>query len=294
MNKKIISNKLEGGLGNRLFMIAMGYCYAKDTDKEYYLIEQFIEPNKHSNTNYFDNIFKNLKVLENAEFDIYELNEPWNKNFSYLNIPNINENILFIGYFQCEKYFLHRKEEILQLFSINENIKIYLQDKYKKLENSIFLHLRLGDMVNHPFHGIDLIPYIKKSLNYIFNLMGKNINIYIMSDDIQLASRKLEQIINTCNYIFINNENDVNTLYLMSLCKLGGICSNSSFSWWGSYLNNNPNKIVIFPNKWVNSDSYEINIYPANSIVIDIISEVRKYLNLKNNCINIILKYLNF
>jgi hypothetical protein len=61
----------------------------------------------------------------------------------------------------------------------------------------------------------------------------------------------------------------LNTLYLMSLCKKGGICSNSSFSWWGGYLNTNPNKIVVFPNKWINTN-YIVDIQYDGSTIIDI------------------------
>jgi hypothetical protein len=181
---------------------------------------------------------------------------------------------VFSGYFQNEKYFLHRKDEIIKLFEIDSKQRQYLQSKYDKLDNSIFLHIRLNDSINHPFHGIDYISYIKKALIYVFNMIP-NIHIYIMTDDIENAIIDLKKIsdgvfmLNENNYEIIKNENDINSLYLMSLCKLGGICSNSSFSWWGSYLNTNKDKIVIFPDKWMNLN-WNVDIYYSGSQVMNI------------------------
>jgi hypothetical protein len=105
--------------------------------------------------------------------------------------------------------------------------------------------------------------------------MIPNIHIYIMTDDIENAIIDLKKIsdgvfmLNENNYEIIKNENDINSLYLMSLCKLGGICSNSSFSWWGSYLNTNKDKIVIFPDKWMNLN-WNVDIYYSGSQVMNI------------------------
>jgi len=57
------------------------------------------------------------------------------------------------------------------------------------------------------------------------------------------------------------------SIYLMSLCSKGGICANSSFSWWGSYLNPSEDKTVVMPKRWINLDK-PIDIYYENVVVL--------------------------
>ena len=107
--------------------------------------------------------------------------------------------------------------------------------------------------------------YIKNDRNFI------NAHFYILSDDIEFC--KQFDIFNKFGMrrTFIENETALNSLYIMTLCNFGGICSNSTFSWWGSYMNENPNKIVIFPDKWIENGRYgkENDIYYENSVLID-------------------------
>ena len=103
-------------------------------------------------------------------------------------------------------------------------------------------------MINNDIHGACSIEFYKKSIEYISNNVS-NPFIFIFSDDIKWARKNLK-LDYPCEYISGNNGNkNYVDMQLMSLCK-HNIIANSSFSWWGAWLNLNPNKIVIAPKQW--------------------------------------------
>jgi hypothetical protein len=112
-------------------------------------------------------------------------------------------------------------------------------------------------------HNIDLNNYYQNCLK-LLNL-NKNTCILVFSNDINYC--KNMDILKNLNIVFVEDENEINSLYLMSLCKLGGICGNSTFAWWGAYLNENEEKTVMFPDKWFNNN-WTCDIYPKNSIIV--------------------------
>lgn len=267
-----ISIILNGGLGNRMFQIASCFGISKKQNKNFSISTSHIIQNAHSNINYFESIFKKVPIDKSVKYT-YFFEEPNDCFGKYLdNIPNKDENILLSGFFQSEKYFENYKEDIYNLFEIDNLIKLYITNKYKNLENSYFLHIRRGDYldINNKHHYIFLDYYYENCLN----LLEKNCKIIVFSDDIEYC--KNMQLFKNRNIDFITNENEINSLYLMSLCKLGGICSNSTFSWWGAYLNNNPNKFVTFPDKWFNNN-YEIDIgFKGCKLISRFIKNVKK------------------
>ena len=106
---------------------------------------------------------------------------------------------------------------------------------------------------------------MKNAIEHILK-RDKNAHFYVFSDDEEYCyNYHLFQNLNKTN---ITQTNEINTLYLMYLCKKGGICSNSTFSWWGSYLNDNPKKTVIFPRKWYNKNIRN-DIYYDGSLILD-------------------------
>jgi hypothetical protein len=89
-------------------------------------------------------------------------------------------------------------------------------------------------------------------------------HFYIVSDDIEYC--KTFAGFKKINKTFIDLP-ALETLYLMSLCEKGGICGNSTFSWWGSYLNKSSQKVVTFPGKWL-KNTWKNDIYYNDSVVI--------------------------
>ena len=248
---------LKGGMGNIMFQIAILYSLSK----KYNLIPiiEHIDSTCyiHTNKEYeFTKIFK--RNINNIQYNqhYYEKDGEFS---TYINIiAKQGKNILLDGYFQNEKYFKEYKNDLIYLFNIK-----YTGNKYNG-EKKCFIHIRRGDYININLHNVNLIEYYKKSIEYIKNIHNDCI-FYIFSDDINWC--KNNDLFNSINCYFIDDLNDVETMGLMILCEYGGICANSTFSWWGVYLNENENKKMIFPKIWFNCN-WNIDIYPENSVVI--------------------------
>ena len=122
---------------------------------------------------------------------------------------------------------------------------------------------RSGDYLENEslYGGICTKKYYESAIQYIRKVV-ENPKFYIFSDEPEKAKEMLGEL-EGANYI-IDSEKDYYDMQLMSWCK-NNILANSSFSWWGAWLNNNLQKIVIAPNKWNNINRLE-NIFVNNWI----------------------------
>jgi hypothetical protein len=164
------------------------------------------------------------------------------------------KNQLFRGTWQSEKYFSNVKEIIKIRFKFKEEL---ISKKTKDLAviicqaNSVSIHIRRGDYLSdqyiNGFAGICTLDYYKKAVDYI-NSNTKGAVFYVFTDDFEWVTENF--VIPNATFIQHNTGNNSwQDMYLMSLCK-HNIIANSSFSWWGAWLNSNPHKIVIAPKKW--------------------------------------------
>jgi hypothetical protein len=164
------------------------------------------------------------------------------------------------GYWQSEKYFHHISEVIRRDFTFKSPLSDINAEIASQLVNlnGVSVHVRRGDYASNPkttaMHGLCSLDYYQASLRYIAERVD-NPYVFIFSDDIAWAKNNLE-VNFPCRYISHNQGiESYNDMHLMSLCQ-HQIIANSSFSWWGAWLNVNPDKIVIAPKKWF---SKEIN-----------------------------------
>lgn len=162
-------------------------------------------------------------------------------------------------YFQTEKYFKDFEAEIRNDFTFalppSEKNRTVWEDISS--QNSVSLHIRRWDYITNPkanaFHGSCNLEYYKRAVKYVNTKIETPI-FYIFSDDIHWVKENLV-IENKAVYIDWNNaDTNYEDMRLMSICK-HNIIANSSFSWWGAWLNKNTEKIVIAPKKWFNSDT---------------------------------------
>jgi hypothetical protein len=261
--EKIITGIICEGLGNRLFQIASLYGISKTFN---YRINFVVLPNKHSKNNY-NFILNKLEIINDVQNKI-RINE--NKMYEVDDklLENINniENPLIFGYYQCPKYFDKYRNIILEIFKEPEYVTEYLK-KYKNLEESYFLHVRLGDAlepgIRNEKHFIDLNNYFNTCINQIEG------HIYLFSDSPELVYKYFPILLNH-NVTFVKEKDELISLYMMSKCLKGGICSNSTFSWWGAYLNTNPNKKIFMPSKFINNYQGITDIYFKGVEVVNV------------------------
>jgi hypothetical protein len=262
---------LKGGLGNQLFQYALGRRLAMEQgcpliidDRALnsdplrnYALNQFqiayplakpLSYPLHGLGIYLNPIYKSLPFAQSLTI----ANE---KRFAF--DPEILEsegNIYLNGYWQSERYFLPIRQtllEDLQLAKPLNSEQAALAQQIRQT-NAVSLHIRRGDYVSdsttHSYHGLCDLDWYMRTVNAITQDISKP-HFYIFSDDYAWATKNLNLSHPTH---FIEPQKDGYEsidMHLMSLCK-HNIIANSSFSWWGAWLNQNPHKKVIAPANW--------------------------------------------
>jgi hypothetical protein len=239
-NVKLLTIDLIGGLGNQLFQLAF-LLYVSKITKSIYFLDTLTSPQtEHSSEQYFETILnkwtsnfskKSVKnILKENPKMVYE---DWD-----IKIKLISGDIKLSGYFQRFEYINLIKDEFISKLTFDKSIL----EKYPYIQNTFFIHIRGGDYLKNSLHFIDLKSYYNECIK-----KHQDEKFIIFTNDIPYASSLLPDIP-------IIEESEVNTLYLMSESK-GCICSNSTFSWWGAYLNEN--RPIYFPDKWFNDSSID-------------------------------------
>ncbi len=250
-----------GGLGNFMFQISAGYSKSIDMKQKFVVNPKKIQIVHRDIDKYISNVFEKILIDPNFETNHF-YHDP---NFHFSPIPDFGVPTYLKGYFQSEKYFKHNKNKILKLFTC-ESVINQLKEKYKHELNksTCSIHVRRGDYLNlsdhHPVQNMD---YYINAINEI----GLDKTFFVLSDDISWCKDNFNFLENV---IYCENNEDYEDLYLMSLCS-HNIIANSSFSWWGAWLNRNKNKKVIAPKKWFGSAKSNYitdDIYFENTIIL--------------------------
>jgi len=290
----MILTDINGGLGNQMFQYAAARSLSlfhntdlkinTGIDSENKLPEGLIV--RPFGLNYF-----NLNLIQASEKEINSFSKP-----SFLNRlirklkPNYEREIYHEPFFhfdpafykasghvylkglrQSEKYFLRYSEYIRNDFRFPENESIMSHPIVNEIKSSssVSVHIRRGDYlakISQEVLGLLPLDYYAVATETV-HLKVSDPHYYIFSDDINWVKEN----INIPNASYVSgaiSKTHFEDLYLMSQCK-HNIIANSSFSWWGAWLNNNPEKIVIAPKNWFNKgpkDTYDL--YPDGWIKI--------------------------
>ncbi len=234
----MISCRLQGGLGNQLFQIAATHALAlRNNDISGFNLNNCHTPLQGNPSNkYRENILKNINEINHYTFkNIY-----FEPKFSYNEIP-YSDDLVLQGYFQSELYFNDFKNEIIDLFSSELNNE-YIDDYLKQYSLPVTsVHVRRGDYINNStFHKPCSVKYYSDAMG----LLNGSDFIFI-SDDMDWVKENFKGK----NIFYSPFKTDIDDLNLMVKCQ-NNIIANSSFSWWGAYLNKSENKKVIAPKEW--------------------------------------------
>ncbi|WP_293712637.1 alpha-1,2-fucosyltransferase [uncultured Parabacteroides sp.] len=242
----MIYSYLEGRLGNILFEIAAGASLAKKMSVPFKALlcspDIFGEPDNCSISEYVKPFQKS--ILRNIDFSnqypenlkVYQ--EP---DFPYRILPR-EKDLLLKGYFQSERYF--DEEVVRDLFHIDTETFSYIREKYGHLldMNAVSILVRRGDYLKLQFkHPVCRMSYYRKAMA----AFASDTVFLVISDDIEWCKKHFRGD----NFFFVDDEPPLVDLYLQSLC-VHNIISNSSFGWWGAWLNPNPQKRIICPTPW--------------------------------------------
>ena len=282
-----IKIKLSGGLGNQMFQFATGYAVAKKNKVRLSLDLKYINKRQLFNGFELENVFNiyskisflnkqlnyksfNFSVILNIfEKSFYNFNEPhYHYSKKILDLP---KHSFLDGYWQSELYFKDYANEIREIYSFSPNLNkennLIINDINNN--NSISIHVRRGDFLlkQNNNHDTNLKEYYLKAINDSSKFF-KNPKFFIFTDDPSWVSENF--ILNhSYNVVDINHgSKSFLDMYLMSLCQIN-IIANSSFSWWGAWLNNNKDKIIYAPKNWFNDKLIcTDDLFPKSWIVI--------------------------
>jgi hypothetical protein len=279
----MIITRLQGGLGNQMFQYALGRTLSLKNGTELRLDTILYDKNNFRNfglgafhiqaTKATPEDVKSVKPqgISSAIDALRPVNKKRllkEKGFSFQ--PTVLEagNPVYLecsinGGWQSEKYFIEAADIIRKDFEFKDFHNEKFQTLLSKVTgtNSVSLHLRRTDYLQPKHQKI----YAEIVLSYYERALEKvsAAEVFIFSDDIEWVKANLKLQNTLVTYVSDQGFTDSQELFLMSQCK-HNITANSTFSWWGAWLNQNPHKIVITPRQWFIDGRNESDLIPKS------------------------------
>ncbi|MEI8116863.1 MAG: alpha-1,2-fucosyltransferase [Flavobacteriia bacterium] len=296
--KKLVSVQLIGGLGNQMFQYAIGIILQLENkinvkfDLDFFKIidggegyikrsfdldvfDVHIDPLTIEERNYFLGTGRLLtikRLLKGRPAYYYEQVEGFKEDWKV-----INKNMYFSGYFQKYEFYSNYETLLLETFQFN---KMKISQKALEIadllvkENSVSIHIRKGDYVKDSITKMVFCDLDSEYYNRAIARLRKlqtNLKFYVFSDDVNWVVENFNPQEIIYEVIDLNNpKNSWDDIFLMTKCK-HNILANSTFSWWGAFLNPNPQKVIIAPKKWYYDtikNQHAMQIYPNGWILI--------------------------
>ena len=243
--KKEITGHLMGGIGNLLFIVATCYSLSKKYKSTLKFYTKMWNDKRKNIIEY--NMIKNFQLdsTTNRNYNItYREN-----NFFYetIHLDSRINNCIY-GYFQSYKYFDKYKTEFVKMLHnpYSKMVESTIHQFKNNMLTPVSIHVRRTDYLSLSHIHLNLSSEYYS--NAISHFSTENSIFIIFSDDVTfIQNEPLFQ--NLPHKIIIDNPDDEYCFWLMSACT-HNIIANSSYSWWASYVNSNPNKLVIAPETW--------------------------------------------
>jgi len=284
----LIISLLNGGLGNQLFQYAAGRSLAL-----FHRTDHVLDVSQYGDEVFSNQTPRNLDIIDfnissrvavdqdlaklrPSNFMLSKASRSFKNKFLkkyYLDwhpeIFSAGNKLYLDGYFQCEKYFIDVFQELRNEFTLREEYLLSIANILSKIQSdqpSISIHIRRGDYVNNlrirHIYDICTLDYYSRATQELIQQFP-NARLYIFSDDINWVQSNMPifknaTLISDMKTISGENLRPSQELFLMSQCD-HHIIANSSFSWWGAYLNASSSKVVIAPNIWNRSKFFHQN-----------------------------------
>lgn len=280
----MIISHIIGGLGNQMFQYAAGFRLAHALGVEYKIDVSDFETYKIQDYSLgtlsitapvasereTDALKGRLGLLGRMARSSHRIDEP--SLAFYPDLLNAKDGSYLTGYWQSEKYFGDVSAEIRKQFSVRDEIDAENAHIAAEIQNGLHvsIHIRRGDYITNKqaqsFHGSCSLDYYRDAAQYIFDATAaKDIEFVVFSDDPQWVKDNL-RLEYPMRYVDHNGpEKNYLDMYLMSCCR-HNIIANSSFSWWGAWLNSHEDKIVVAPKRWF--------VGKENALTKDLIPEI--------------------
>lgn len=289
--------RLCGGLGNQMFQYAAGLALARRHETELRLDLEWFEGNRIHQGLELPRVFA-LPIPEASPAEKKKvlgwLGAPWLRrvfskpamgalrpthlavepHFHYWpGFEGLPADAYLAGYWQSERYFAVVADQIRALFRFAAPLDARSTQLARQMSvtTSVSLHVRRGDYVHNPqvrrIHGVDLTRYYQQAIDTIMDRVATP-HFYVFSDEPGWVRTHLS-IDASATFVDHNRGPDsYRDMQLMSLCK-HHIIANSTFSWWGAWLNQDPKKIVIAPRQFFVDSAFDTkDLYCPGWLVI--------------------------
>ncbi len=246
--------KLIGGLGNQCFQYAVGRHLAELRKTELKLdISEFENYKLHNYALGKFNIIENFALPEEIKVAKYIKERHFHFDPQVFDVP---DEAYLNGYWQSEKYFKDISEIIRKELTVKEPLLDKNKEVFKEIDSciSVSLHIRRTDYLNSNIHVPCGLEYYMNAVKFFLDIEEKT-HFFVFTDDKEWVRKNFKL---NCQFTIVeHNDSDKNyeDLRLMTFCK-HNIIANSTFSWWGAWLNTNPDKRVLAPSKWFNDKAY--------------------------------------
>ena len=289
--------RLSGGLGNQMFQYAAGYALSVYHNVSLFLDVNDFSEHKWHNGFGLERIFS-CPVKRADRKNVHTLLgwQSWKPIRNRIALPswrflrnrrlivepgfhywpgifNVTNPCYLIGYWQSERYFATVEKAIRAIFTFRQPLSHHNQEiSYKISEvNAVSLHVRRGDYAGNPQifikHGLCPASYYEKAVEYIRQRVPEP-HFFVFSDDMDWVKKNL-RIAGSVYYVDCNRgPESYNDMRLMSMCR-HHIIANSTFSWWGAWLNPVKTKIVVAPKRWFHDCSTDTrDLFPEGWITL--------------------------
>ena len=269
----MVISVLSGGLGNQLFQYAFGFGLARQLQTELRLERHLLESRLLARLRHYTPRHYGLDsfAMQPTDASLYDILRCLSRTVlpghravvlrdsdpdASLNLDARTQDVLCLGYWQSEDYFRSAADALRQQLVFRQrpsNATLTVADAILSRPDATFVHVRRGDYVANSIanqhHGVCGIDYYRRSIEHLRERVA-DAHFFVFSDDLDWAKRELGPLLQPATFVEHNKGVDGwQDMYLISLCR-HAIVANSSFSWWGAWLNPATDRVVIAPQDW--------------------------------------------